>query len=99
MRMGMEKLHNRTRLLAVQLEEQSTMLQLTRTAITKENPWLSLFSSLGYPDQIDADIAQTCIERIDININEQVTVKCNFSEWEERLTQIYNRLEEPEHGT
>ena len=99
MRMGMEKLHARTRTLAVQLEEQSTLIQLTQQAITKDNPWLALFSSLGYPDQINSELAQTCIERIDIDVNEQTTILCKFSEWEERITNIYKTLEEHEHGT
>ena len=57
-------------LAANKLEKSAQNLATLKLALTMENPWLKLFTSLPYPDEVTADIVQKTIDKIIVRSKE-----------------------------
>ena len=59
-------------LTANKLEKSAQDLATLKLALTMENPWLKLFTSLPYPDEVTADIVQKTVDKIIVHSKEDV---------------------------
>ena len=66
----MSLLREKLNLAANELEKSAQELATLKLALTMENPWLKLFTSLPYPDEVTADIVQKTIDKIIVRSKE-----------------------------
>lgn len=66
----MSLLKENLNLAANKLEKSAQDLATLKLALTMENPWLKLFTSLPYPNEVTADIVQKTIDKIIVRSKE-----------------------------
>lgn len=68
----MSLLREKLNLTANKLEKSAQGLATLKLALTMENPWLKLFTSLPYPNEVTADIVQKTIDKVIVRSKEDV---------------------------
>ena len=70
----MSRLRDEMHTTAEQMEKAAQALTTTQTALTVSNPWLKLFTSTPYPNEVKAELVQQTIDRIDVRSEEEAEV-------------------------
>lgn len=85
----MSLLREKLNLAANKLEKSAQDLATLKLALTMENPWLKLFASLPYPDEVTADIVQKTVDKIIVHSKEDVETHFLYQENFTLLWRLY----------
>lgn len=86
-------LRKKLNLAANKLEKSEQELATLKLALTMENPWLKLFTSLPYPDEVDADIVQKTIDKIIVRSKEDAETHFLYQEHFILLWRLYKETD------
>ena len=89
----MSLLREKLNLAANKLEKSAQDLATLKLALTMENPWLKLFASLPYPDEVTADIVQKTVDKIIVHSKEDVETHFLYQENFTLLWRLYKETD------
>ena len=89
----MSLLKEKLNLAANKLEKSAQKLNTLKLALTMENPWLKLFTSLPYPDEVTADIVQKTVNKIIVHSKEDVETDFLYQEHFTLLWRLYKETD------
>ena len=89
----MSRLRNEMHTTAEQMEKAAQTLAAMQTALTFSNPWLKLFTSTPYPNEINADIVHQTIDRIIVHSKEDVEIFFSHQNYFSMLWAIYQEAD------